>query len=93
MQEPQRVHIRVEGRVQGVGFRLFTVKEARRRSLRGFVRNLPNGDVDIEAEGPPVEISEFVERVREGPPGAVVAQVSTDSRPARGEEASFNVRY
>ena len=93
MQASQRIHIMLEGRVQGVGFRMFAAREARRRSLTGFVRNLSNGDVEIEAEGPPGEVSEFVERVKQGPPGGFVTNVSIDSRPVSGKEASFDIRH
>ena len=46
-----RVHVTVSGMVQGVGYRYFTVTEARKLGLAGWVRNLMNGDVELEAQG------------------------------------------
>ena len=46
-----RVHVTVSGMVQGVGYRYFTVTEARKLGLAGWVRNLMNGDVELEARG------------------------------------------
>ena len=71
-----RVHLVIQGRVQGVGFRYFVLRRAEILGLTGWVRNLPNGDVEAEAEGPREALQGLIERVREGPPAARVDRVS-----------------
>lgn len=68
----ERFHLRIAGRVQGVGFRWFAREEARRLDLAGWVRNLPTGEVEILAEGPRVALEELSRRIAAGPPGARV---------------------
>ncbi len=61
------IQITVSGRVQGVGFRYYTQKVARAWGLKGFVKNLSNGDVYIEVQGPPDQLSVFLLEIRKGP--------------------------
>jgi len=70
-----RVHVVVEGLVQGVGFRWFVAHHADALSLRGFVRNLYNGKVEIEAEGERSLIEEFIKEVKVGPRAAHVSDM------------------
>lgn len=70
-----RIHLRVHGRVQGVGFRWFVSAEARRLGLAGWVRNQPDGSVELEAEGAPADLEALRQRVRTGPPAARVDRV------------------
>lgn len=65
--DPCRVHIRVSGRVQGVGFRQFVQQQADSFDLTGWVRNLVNGGVEIMAEGRKEDLATFIDRVRVGP--------------------------
>ena len=81
MKEKQRYKIRVTGRVQGVGFRYNAAKEARNNGISGFVRNLSNGEVYIEAEGTIIELNAFVEWCRKGPVFGNVESVVVDSCP------------
>ncbi|HEX6560148.1 MAG TPA: acylphosphatase [Longimicrobiales bacterium] len=67
--------LRVTGRVQGVGFRWFVLTEAVRLGLRGWVRNAPDGSVELEAAGSAQAVAELRRRVERGPPAARVAQV------------------
>lgn len=62
----QRVRAIVEGHVQGVGFRYFTMDQARRLGLSGWVRNLPDGSVEAEAEGPREDLLVFWKLWRKG---------------------------
>ncbi len=57
----------VSGRVQGVGFRWFTEREAVKRDIRGYVRNLEDGRVEILAQADPSALEEFCECIRRGP--------------------------
>jgi acylphosphatase len=70
-----RLHVLVRGRVQGVGFRWHVREIARRLGLRGWVRNCPDGAVEIAAEGSDESIQRLQEELRKGPPGAVVSSV------------------
>jgi acylphosphatase len=65
----------VEGRVQGVGFRYFVRQAARQLGVAGWVRNRPDGSVEVLADGPPSALDELELSLREGPPGSRVDQV------------------
>jgi acylphosphatase len=70
-----RLRLVISGRVQGVGFRWFAREQARELQLRGWVRNRPDGSVEVEAEGDTGSIARLVDRLRIGPPGANVAAI------------------
>jgi len=72
-----RVTILVSGRVQGVGFRFFTAEAARRLDLCGTVRNLPDGGVEVVAEGERARLEALVAAVRRGPSAARVDDLIT----------------
>jgi acylphosphatase len=69
------VRLRIEGRVQGVGFRAFVEREALARGLDGWVRNRRDGGVEAVASGPASEIDELIGRCGQGPPASKVAMV------------------
>jgi acylphosphatase len=80
----------VNGRVQGVGFRYFVVREARALGLSGWVRNLPDGEVEVLASGEPDVVAALEGRLWEGPPHAKVSSV--DAREAEAPTyAEFRV--
>lgn len=83
----------VSGRVQGVGFRWFTEKEALRHGVTGYVRNLPDGRVEIWAQAEEPALAVFVERVKEGPRGARVDDVEGRSVAVDDRLSSFRVRF
>ncbi len=70
-----RLHVAVRGRVQGVGFRWFAREAARRLDVSGWVRNRPDGSVEVAAEGSAPAIEKLKAVLRDGPPGASVASV------------------
>ncbi len=76
---PERVrcHLWVRGVVQGVGFRFFAERAARRHGVSGLVRNLPDGRVEAVAEGERPAVDAFVADIQRGPSGAVVRHVET----------------
>ncbi len=88
----KRVHIRIEGRVQGVGFRAFVEDHANRLGLTGWVRNRWDGSVDAAAEGPELDLIEFIKAVEQGPRSGYVSQLQVDWQPASGEFIGFIVR-
>src|SRR5437868_5870374 len=75
MADEARLHMRLSGRVQGVGFRYATADEARRRHLAGWVRNLDSGGVEAVFEGPRLAIEGMLRWCQDGPPGAYVRDV------------------
>jgi acylphosphatase len=88
----QRLRAVVTGRVQGVGFRASTQSEARRLDLAGWVRNLWNGDVELEAEGEPAGLDRLLAYLREGPGLAHVTNVQVEWLPPAGLPRPFEVR-
>lgn len=74
--ERRAVRLTVRGRVQGVGFRWWATGEARRLGLAGWVRNRPDGTVEILAIGPEAATDRLIEACRHGPAGAVVSGVA-----------------
>jgi acylphosphatase len=88
----RRLDATVTGRVQGVGFRWFVVREATELGLEGWVANTPNGAVRCVAEGPEDRLAALLERLREGPPAAIVDNVSEAFMPATGTLGPFSVR-
>ena len=70
-----RLHVRISGRVQGVGFRWFVREEARRLGLSGWVTNLPSGDVEVAAGGEASSLARLRTALAVGPTGATVSSV------------------
>ena len=70
-----RLHVRVTGVVQGVGFRWFVRERARRLGLAGWVRNLPDGSVEVLAEGDQGQLDLLEGELKKGPQGARVASI------------------
>ena len=87
-----RLEATVGGRVQGVGFRYWVIREARRLGIVGWVANESDGTVRAVAEGPVKAIDRIEEVLRRGPPGAVVDSVSAVRMAATGGFDSFVVR-
>jgi acylphosphatase len=85
-------HFLVSGRVQGVGFRYFTQAAANREGLHGWVRNLPDGSVEVEAEGDADAVDRFEHALRHGPRGARVAAIDVEALPPSGREPGFVVK-
>ena len=82
----------IGGRVQGVGFRYFTEDVAQREGLLGWVRNLPDGRVEAQAEGDADALERFERSLRHGPPHARVEHVDVDDMIPTGRETGFNVK-
>ncbi len=83
----------VTGRVQGVCFRAATQAAARTEGVAGWVRNLPDGRVEALLQGGKDAVSRVVDWMRHGPPGARVADIKIDIRPAGVFLEGFEVRY
>ncbi len=88
---PRTVHIRVEGRVQGVGYRAFVERNAAQLDLRGWVRNRTNGSVEAVLQGPSSAVDEMLAHCRRGPPASRVDRVEIIGE-GGGAFDSFDVR-
>ena len=87
-----RVRLTVSGIVQGVGFRFFTRDVAKQFKLDGYVRNLPDGRVEAEAQGSEDDLGEFVKRLESGPRSSRVDDIRVEHIPEQindGFEISF----
>ena len=82
----------IAGRVQGVGFRFFAREAAAREGLRGFVRNLEDGRVEVEAEGDQAALERLERSLHQGPPGAKILDVTVCELPPVGQTPLFQIR-
>ena len=87
----ERLHAVVHGDVQGVGFRFFVVDHARELGLRGWVRNLPGGGVELTAEGERPQLEDLLRAARRGPRHAHVTGVEVEWSKASGDLGSFRL--
>ena len=85
-------NIQIFGRVQGVGFRYTARLAARNYGIKGFVRNMPDGSVYIEAEGQEKNINEFINWCRKGPASAYIEYVNIEDAELKNFEF-FDVRF
>ena len=90
-EENSRVYLRIEGRVQGVFFRASAREEATRLGLKGWVRNCPDGSVEVVAEGERKKIDDLIGWCHHGPPGAHVHDVRLQWEDFRGEFRDFRI--
>jgi acylphosphatase len=86
-----RVDATVRGRVQGVGYRVFALREARDLGLEGWVANQPDGAVRVVAEGARPLLESLVARLQAGPPAGWVDAVQVRWEPARGIGPGFRI--
>ena len=87
----QRAQVRISGYVQGIYYRSAASEQARVLGLRGTVRNLPSGEVELIAEGPPAMLKQLLAWCHLGPPAARVDSVAVDFHPATHEFVDFRV--
>jgi acylphosphatase len=84
----------VSGRVQGVFFRVYVRKHAVESGVRGYVRNLMDGRVEVIFQGPSDKVQEMIKHVHTGPPLARVDDVSVQwEEDLQDVEAIFQIRY
>lgn len=88
-----RVHAIVLGVVQGVGYRYFALSEARSRGLTGWVRNRPDGSVEVLVEGGQGLVSDYIRQLNIGPPASRVTAVNVQRESFSGDLDSFAVRH
>ncbi len=92
MEQNKQLHVLVRGRVQGVGFRAFTLKKAQELGLNGWVRNLPTGEVEVEAEGKEMDLEAFLLDLQKGPLFSSVEEVDVDWEVPNRQTKGFIIR-
>lgn len=83
----------VHGVVQGVGFRYYTRQVARALGVTGFVRNQPDGTVEIVAMGPEAQVQELLDWAHQGPASAQVTQVDVEPMATEGAFEGFTIKH
>jgi acylphosphatase len=92
--EYSRIEVIIKGRVQGVGFRFFTEDIANSLGIKGYVRNLYNGNsVEVVAEGEKTKLEKFIKQLKIGPPSAKVENVDIKWSTYKNEFNKFSIRY
>jgi acylphosphatase len=91
--ESNRVSAAIRGRVQGVSYRYYVLREADRLGLRGWVRNERDGSVKAVAEGNPVQLEDFIRFLRRGSPEAKVSSIDVEWLESTGEYDRFEIRW
>ncbi len=91
MSEHQHEMVWYTGRVQGVGFRYTTLQTAKEFEVTGYVMNLPDGRVQLEVEGAPLEVKSFLTAVQERM-HSYIRKVEQKSLPAAGEFLTFTIK-
>jgi acylphosphatase len=89
----KRFLITVKGRVQKVGFRAFAANVANRLELKGFVKNLPDGSVFIDASGDEDKLKLFLDYIKTGPTLAVVSDVIIEEDQLPSHYSNFMIHY
>ena len=85
-------HAVVVGRVQGVGYRVFTLQAAQRHAIKGWVRNLPNRSVEVVAEGDELALTEFLTELYKGPILSHVEDIKLAWDRTESTHAQFEIR-
>ena len=88
-----QLYVLITGKVQGVGFRNFTQRNARELGVNGYAKNLPNGKVEVVAEGDKMQIETLLAFLKKGPRYARVDAIEIEERPFTGDYETFGIRY
>lgn len=91
--QKMQLYVLISGKVQGVGFRNFTQLNAKQLGVNGYAKNLPNGKVEIVAEGDKAQLDALVALVKKGPRYARVDSIEINERAFTGEYETFGIRY
>ena len=92
MPKEQRV-IRIHGKVQGVGYRFFATRVARRLGLKGSIQNNRDGTVDAVVEGEKDAINDWIEQLKEGPRYAEITRIDQETKDFTGRLGDFDVKF
>ena len=89
----KKIKIALSGRVQGVSFRYFTYETALRLNIKGYVKNLYNGRVEVGAIGTEKNVERFLKEIKIGPPAARVDKIEIKELPDSTNYDSFKITY
>ena len=89
----ERAHIIVHGLVQGVFFRANTIKMAGELGLKGYAKNMPDGTVEIVAEGPKDNINKLIDYCKKSPGASEVSKIDVKFGKAKNEFGGFEVKH
>lgn len=85
--------LKIHGKVQGVGYRFFATRVARRLGLKGTIQNLRDSTIEAHVEGDSDKIDEWIREIKEGPRYAEVTQIDQDVRDFTGTFGDFDVKF
>jgi acylphosphatase len=85
--------IKIHGKVQGVGYRFFATRVARRLGLKGNISNERDGTVNALVEGEKKAIDEWIEELKEGPRYAEVTKIDQETKEFTGKLGDFDVKF
>jgi acylphosphatase len=85
--------LRIHGKVQGVGYRFFATRVARRMGLKGYITNARDGSVEAAVEGEKQAIDDWIEELREGPRYAEVTHIDSETKEFTGRLGDFDVKF
>lgn len=86
-------HLRIHGKVQGVGYRFYATRVARRLGLKGWIQNMRDGSVEALVEGEKKAIDDWLDELREGPRFAEVTKIDQQSKEFTGKLPDFDVKF
>lgn len=86
-------HLRIHGKVQGVGYRFYATRVARRMGLKGWIQNNRDGTVEALVEGEKQNIDDWIEEIREGPRYAEVVRIEQETKDFSGKLPDFDVKF
>lgn len=89
----KQAHIIVQGTVQGVGYRYFTLKTARELGILGWVRNREDGSVELEVEGEEDTIKDFAADIGRKHPWAKIQNIEIQWKPFEGKYQNFEISH
>jgi acylphosphatase len=92
MAKEQRI-IKIHGKVQGVGYRFFATRVARRLGLKGAIQNQRDGSVEAVVEGEKGAIDDWIEELKEGPRYAEVTRIDQETKDYTGRLGDFDVKF
>lgn len=89
----KRVYVKVGGRVQGIGFRWFVRETGASMGVSGWVRNLSDGSVELEAQAEPQKLDRFIDAIKTRHPHARIDDFQTRDLPPRTSESDFEIHH